>query len=170
MFIHTIEIASEVRASGTVTATRKSERRIYSACVVATVTESSRAVALAMKATAEATALELVAKIAEALAATGLTEAQASEVRSASYSYNGRNCPPAVKAWSRLQSAHHDAKSHAKVRVFDVGTQAVISWHGNAGLAAKATKPSDHLTRQGFVLGVRTDVVVRDTKAAKEVA
>lgn len=66
--VHSIGLASEKRISGTVTATRTSTTRRYTACLVATTTERSLEIAAAKKVALETAIVTAEANLATALA------------------------------------------------------------------------------------------------------
>jgi hypothetical protein len=78
MLIHTIQIVGDIRVKGVVSATRKSDNRRYTACIVATTTERSLQVNADRKAKAQADLTDWRVKLAERTARhNGMTVEQA---------------------------------------------------------------------------------------------
>lgn len=75
--IHSIQVVSEKKCNGTVSATRKSENRKYLACIVATTTEASLRIDAEKLAETEKKRAEWVTKLNDLLTKTGMTVEQA---------------------------------------------------------------------------------------------
>jgi hypothetical protein len=72
-----------------------------------------------------------------------------------------------VEAASRIESCERQLAHWYKLVL---GSQAVVSWHGNVGLAQKAMGSLDYLRTRGDEVTIRTDITITETKKRTKVA
>jgi hypothetical protein len=209
--IHTIQIQSEKRCSGTVSATRKSETKKYLACIVATTTEASLKVDADKKAAIEKELADWQVKLAALIAKLGITVEQAEATHKADSErwYNREDGLFATKDRIRKERAakgagewNHVTDTEVKADLFArgfvdpydrngaygiheaservewhtrtlanwkapvIGSQGVLTWCGNLGLAQKAIggKEAQWAQKQGDTVAIRTDITITETK------